>query len=176
MKGIDFTRSAPNTKGFTVGGNYNIVENSRFYANGDTGLQISRTDGTAQEIAEWPSYNLILNSTSFDNRDPADNNADGFAAKLTSGIGNIFRGCLAHNNIDDGWDLYTKAGSGAIGPVLIENSAAFNNGFLTDGTVGAGDKNGFKLGEKASKSLIPSAIPLPSEMARMASPVTVIRV
>lgn len=146
VKGIDFTRSAPNTKGFTVGGNYNIVENSRFYANGDTGLQISRTDGTAQELAEWPSYNLILNSTSFDNRDPADNNADGFAAKLTSGIGNIFRGCLAHNNIDDGWDLYTKAGSGAIGPVLIENSAAFNNGYLTDGTVGAGDKNGFKLG------------------------------
>ncbi len=146
IKGLDFTRSAANTKGFTVGGNYNIVENSRFYANGDTGLQISRTDGTAQDIAEWPSYNLILNSTSFDNRDPSDNNADGFAAKLTSGIGNIFRGCLAHNNIDDGWDLYTKAGSGAIGPVLIENSAAFNNGYLTDGTVGAGDKNGFKLG------------------------------
>lgn len=176
VKGLDFTRSAGNTKGFTVGGNYNIVENSRFYANGDTGLQISRTDGTAQELDEWPSYNLILNSTSFDNRDPADNNADGFAAKLTSGIGNIFRGCLAHNNIDDGWDLYTKAGSGAIGPVLIENSAAFNNGYLTDGTVGAGDKNGFKLGEKASTSLIPSAIPLPSEMAHMVSPVTVIRV
>ncbi|WHY17220.1 bacterial Ig-like domain-containing protein [Paenibacillus sp. G2S3] len=146
VKGLDITRSAGNTKGFTVGGNYNIVENSRFYANGDTGLQISRTDGTAQEIAGWPSYNLILNSTSFDNRDPSDNNADGFAAKLTAGVGNIFRGCLAHNNIDDGWDLYTKAGSGAIGPVLIENSAAFNNGFLTDGTIGAGDKNGFKLG------------------------------
>ncbi|WP_342478914.1 bacterial Ig-like domain-containing protein [Paenibacillus sp. FSL H7-0350] len=146
VKGLDFTRSAANTKGFTVGGNHNIVENSRFYANGDTGLQISRTDGTAQDLAEWPSYNLILNSTSFDNRDPSDNNADGFAAKLTSGTGNIFRGCLAHNNIDDGWDLYTKAGSGAIGPVLIENSAAFNNGYLTDGTVGAGDKNGFKLG------------------------------
>lgn len=146
IKGLDFTRSAGNTKGFTVGGNYNIVEDSRFYANGDTGLQISRTDGTAAEIADWPSYNLILNSTSFDNRDPSDNNADGFAAKLTSGVGNIFRGCLSHNNIDDGWDLYTKAGSGAIGPVLIENSAAFNNGYLTDGTVGAGDKNGFKLG------------------------------
>lgn len=146
VKGLDFTRSAGNTKGFTVGGNYNIVENSRFYANGDTGLQISRTDGTAIEINEWPSYNLILNSTSFDNRDPSDNNADGFAAKLTAGVGNIFRGCLAHNNIDDGWDLYTKAGSGAIGSVLIEHSAAFNNGFLTDGTVGAGDKNGFKLG------------------------------
>jgi pectate disaccharide-lyase len=145
IKGIDFARSSGNTKGFTIGGSHNIVENSRFYQNGDTGLQISRTDN-ASDKSEWPSYNLILNSTSFDNRDPSDNNADGFAAKLTSGVGNIFRGCIAHHNIDDGWDLYTKAGTGAIGPVLIENSIAYQNGFLTDGTVGNGDKNGFKLG------------------------------
>lgn len=144
--GLDFARSAGNTKGFTVGGSHNIVELSRFYEHGDTGLQISRTDTTEQDPANWPSHNLILNSTSFDNRDPSDNNADGFAAKLTSGVGNVFRGCIAHNNIDDGWDLYTKAGTGAIGPVLIEDSIAYNNGFLTDGTVGAGDKNGFKLG------------------------------
>lgn len=145
VQGIDVTRSAGNTKGFTVGGSYNIVENSRFYENGDTGLQISRTDESATR-AEWPAYNLILNSTSFDNRDPSDNNADGFAAKLTVGEGNVFRGTIAHNNIDDGWDLYTKAGTGAIGVVLIEDSIAYNNGTLTNGTVGAGDKNGFKLG------------------------------
>jgi pectate disaccharide-lyase len=145
VKGIDFARSAANTKGFTIGGSYNIIENSSFYEHGDTGLQISRTDDS-NDKSEWPSNNLILNSTSFDNRDPSDNNADGFAAKLTSGVGNIFRGCIAHHNIDDGWDLYTKAGSGAIGPVLIEESIAYNNGFLTDGTVGSGDKNGFKLG------------------------------
>jgi len=145
IKGLDFKRSAGNTKGFTVGGNHNIVENSRFYEHGDTGLQISRTDGSDNK-EDWPSHNLILNSTSFDNRDPSENNADGFAAKLTVGLGNIFRGCIAHNNIDDGWDLYTKAGTGAIGAVLIEDSIAYNNGFLTDGTVGAGDQNGFKLG------------------------------
>ncbi|WP_282937480.1 bacterial Ig-like domain-containing protein [Paenibacillus sp. RC67] len=145
VKGIDFARSADNTKGFTVGGNYNIVEASRFYENGDTGLQISRTDDS-EDKAQWPSYNLILNSESFDNRDPSDNNADGFAAKLTVGEGNIFRGCISHNNIDDGWDLYTKAGSGAIGAVLIEDSIAYNNGTLTNGKVGQGDKNGFKLG------------------------------
>jgi pectate disaccharide-lyase len=145
IKGLDFARTAGNSKGFTIGGSYNIVENSRFYENGDTGLQISRTDGSSN-ITEWPSYNLILNSVSFDNRDPSDNNADGFAAKLTSGYGNIFRGTISHNNIDDGWDLYTKTGSGAIGPVLIEDSIAYNNGTLTNGTVGKGDKNGFKLG------------------------------
>ncbi|MFH5186264.1 bacterial Ig-like domain-containing protein [Paenibacillus sp. TAB 01] len=145
VTGIDFARSAPNTKGFTVGGSYNIVELNRFYEHGDTGMQISRTDDS-EDKSTWPSYNLILNNESFDNRDPADNNADGFAAKLTSGVGNIFRGDISHNNIDDGWDLYTKAGSGAIGAVIIENSIAYNNGTLTDGTVGKGDKNGFKLG------------------------------
>lgn len=145
VKGIDFIQSAGNTKGYTVGGNHNIIENIKTYQNGDTGLQISRTDDSTN-IADWPSYNLILNSESFDNRDPSDNNADGFAAKLTVGEGNIFRGTIAHNNIDDGWDLYTKVGTGAIGAVTIEDSIAYNNGFLTDGTVGNGDKNGFKLG------------------------------
>lgn len=145
VRGIDFTRSAGNTKGFTVGGNHNIIENCRFYENGDTGLQISRIDVTAP-APEWPSNNLILNCTSFANRDPAENNADGFAAKLTVGDGNVFRGCIAYNNIDDGWDLYTKAGLGAIGPVLVEDCIAYHNGFLLDGTVGKGDKNGFKLG------------------------------
>ncbi|WP_053219954.1 bacterial Ig-like domain-containing protein [Virgibacillus senegalensis] len=145
VTGIDFTGSAGNTKGFTVGGSHNTIENSRFYGNGDTGLQISRTSpDSARE--DWPSHNLILNSESFDNRDPSENNADGFAAKLTAGENNVFRGCIAHHNIDDGWDLYTKAGTGAIGSVLIEDSIAYQNGTLTDGTVGDGDKNGFKLG------------------------------
>ncbi|MGH2332461.1 bacterial Ig-like domain-containing protein, partial [Thermoanaerobacter mathranii] len=145
IKGIDFTRSAPNTKGFTIGGSHNIIELCNFYENGDTGLQISRTD-TLAEKPDWPSYNLILNCTSYDNRDPSENNADGFAAKLTSGEGNVFRGCIAHHNADDGWDLYTKLGTGAIGPVLIEGCIAYNNGFLTDGTETKGDGNGFKLG------------------------------
>ncbi|QZT33783.1 bacterial Ig-like domain-containing protein [Caldalkalibacillus thermarum TA2.A1] len=146
VKGLDFTRSAGNTKGYHLGGSHNIIENARFYDNGDTGLQISRIDSTLDEMADWPSHNLILNSTSFDNRDPAENNADGFAAKLTVGEGNVFRGCIAHNNIDDGFDLYTKLGTGTIGAVVIEDSIAYNNGTLTDGTIGKGDKNGFKLG------------------------------
>lgn len=146
IKGIDFTHSAPNEKGFVIGGSHNIVEECQFYENGDTGLQISRTDILEDDKSKWPSHNLILNCTSFDNRDPSDNNADGFAAKLTSGEGNHFKGCISHNNIDDGWDLYTKVGTGAIGPVVIEDCIAYNNGNLTDGTVGNGDKNGFKLG------------------------------
>ena len=73
------------------------------------------------------------------------NNADGFAAKLTSGVGNVFRGCIAYSNIDDGWDLFTKIESGPIGAVVIEDCIAFRNGSLSDGS-GNGDGNGFKLG------------------------------
>lgn len=145
VKGIDFARSAGNTKGYTIGGSHNIIENVRLYEHGDTGLQISRTDGSPNR-EDWPSYNLILNSISFDNIDPSQNNADGFAAKLTVGEGNVFDGNVSHNNIDDGWDLYTKVGTGAIGAVTIKNSIAFNNGTLTNGYEGNAGKNGFKLG------------------------------
>ncbi len=143
--GIDFARSAGNYKGYTLGGSHNIIERTRFYENGDTGFQISRTDFGAT-IEEWPSYNLVLNADSFNNVDPSENNADGFAAKLTAGRGNVFDGCMAYNNIDDGWDLYTKVGSGAIGPVVIKNSVAFNNGYIMNNEPGGGDGNGFKLG------------------------------
>ncbi|TCT15473.1 Ig-like protein group 3 [Natranaerovirga pectinivora] len=145
IKGIDFARSSGNSHGFRLGGSHNIIEDARFYENGDTGLQISRTDGSPN-FADWPAHNLILNSTSFANRDPAENNADGFAAKITSGPGNVFDGNIAYNNADDGWDLYTKVGEGAIGPVVIRNSVAFNNGYRIDGTSSGGHGIGFKLG------------------------------
>lgn len=141
--GINVTNS--NFTGLQVSGNNNIVERCTAYANKNTGIQISRfASNLTREY--WPANNLILNCEAYDNRDPSDNNADGFAAKLTSGEGNVFRGCISHNNIDDGWDLYTKAETGPIGAVLIENCIAYNNGTMTDGSVGAGDKNGFKLG------------------------------
>lgn len=145
IKGIDFAHSAGDTPGFQITGNHNIIERSRFYGNGDTGLLISHSTGN-QDPATWPSDNLILNCDSFDNRDPSDNNADGFAAKVRSGSGNVFRGCIAYNNIDDGWDLYTKVGSGAIGAVLIEDCIAYRNGFVSYDPDGRGDGNGFKLG------------------------------
>ncbi|ATC64553.1 hypothetical protein CMV30_11640 [Nibricoccus aquaticus] len=133
--------------GMLIGGNNNTIELCTFKNNRDSGLQISRRASTLANIADWPSNNLILNCTAFDNADPGAENADGFACKLTSGPGNVFRGCIAHNNIDDGWDLYANTDTGAIGTVLIENCIAYNNGVLTNGgTSGSGDKNGFKLG------------------------------
>lgn len=141
--GIDVCNTPGNIKGLQISGNNNKIELVNTYNNGDTGLQIS---GSGTETMErWPAHNLILNCTSYDNCDPGMNNADGFAAKITCGAGNVFRGCMAYNNLDDGWDLFSKIETGPIGAVTIEDCIAFNNGTLTNGE-GNGDGNGFKLG------------------------------
>lgn len=141
--GIDVCHTPGNVKGLQIAGHSNIIESVDAYSNGDTGIQISGT-GT-EKFDKWPSHNLILNCTSYDNIDPGENNADGFAAKITCGEGNIFRGCIAYNNLDDGWDLYSKIESGPIGAVTLENCITYKNGTLTNG-YGDGDGNGFKLG------------------------------
>ncbi|CAD0008113.1 InlB B-repeat-containing protein [Flavobacterium salmonis] len=145
FKGITIRNAGDN--GMLLSGNNNTIDNCIFEKNRDTGLQLSRYTTSYTSISQWPSNNLILNCESFDNKDSGSENADGFAAKLTCGQGNIFRGCISHNNIDDGWDLYTKTDTGPIGIILFENCVAYNNGTLTtSGTSGSGDKNGFKLG------------------------------
>lgn len=147
LKGLEVKGAADN--GIFVAGNHNIVELCTTHANHDSGLQLGRYSSSAPNT-EWPSYNLILNCESYDNYDSAPNsgeNADGFGCKLTTGPGNVFRGCISHNNIDDGWDLYTKSDTGPISPVVIDQCISYGNGTLTDGTQNpAGDKNGFKLG------------------------------
>lgn len=118
--------------GLYIGGSYNIIEGCEFYNNRDTGLQLGRSSGEYGLLSQWPSYNLIKNCTSYNNYDNETygENADGFAAKLTVGYGNIFDGCIAYRNSDDGWDLYGKPSSGNIGRVLIYNCVAFENGFI----------------------------------------------
>lgn len=143
LENIDITKTPGNIKGLQVAGSNNIISRINAYENGDTGIQISGTG--AETIAKWPANNLVINCTSYDNMDPGMNNADGFAAKITVADGNVFRGCMAYNNLDDGWDLFAKIESGPIGAVTIENCLAFKNGTLTNG-VGDGDGNGFKLG------------------------------
>lgn len=133
--GIDICGAGDN--GMYIGGSYNTVEFCEFYNNRDTGLQLGRsysdtTDYKYNEINWWPSYNLIKNCTSHNNYDNETygENADGFAAKLTVGYGNVFDGCIAYRNSDDGWDLYAKTESGNIGAVIMYNCVAFENGYL----------------------------------------------
>ncbi|RPE42291.1 hypothetical protein EDD90_5416 [Streptomyces sp. Ag109_O5-1] len=135
--------------GIYVGGSNNVVERVVTAYNRDTGLQLGRISSSTSSSA-WPSNNLVVSSESHDNEDSGGENADGFASKLTTGTGNVFRYDVSHNNIDDGWDLYTKTDTGAIGPVTIEYSLSYGNGTLTDGTQNAnGDRNGYKLGGDA---------------------------
>lgn len=157
FKNITVRNSGDN--GMYVAGSHNIIEECIFYGNRDTGLQLGRGYSEEIKIDQWPSYNLIKNCTSFANFDDETlgENADGFAAKLTLGYGNIFDGCIAFRNSDDGWDLYAKEDSGNIGTVILYNCVSFENGYLPyqidkDGagtmsynTVN-GDGIGFKLG------------------------------
>ena len=141
--------------GIQVSGNYNTIDMCTVNHAANSGVQISRNGGADNYAGIqgklWPTGNLIKNCESFDNCDAGRNDADGFAAKLTCGEGNRFYGCISHNNIDDGWDLYAKSVSGTIGSVTIENCVAYNNGWLTTDDVTAagynyGEGNGFKLG------------------------------
>ncbi len=151
FEGFTVMRSAGNNKPFHIGGNHNTVKNCTFHDNGDCGLQISRTD-SSDSFEEWPSDNLVLNCEAYNNCDPSKNNADGFAIKLTVGNGNVFEGCVSHHNLDDGWDLYTKLSTGAIGVVQVENCASYRQGFKLneDGTDvdyrATSGGNGFKAG------------------------------
>ena len=128
--GLEVTGAGDN--GMYIAGSHNIVDNCQFYNNRDTGLQIGRGGGSQETLDQWPGFNLVKNCTSFANYDDGTlgENADGFAAKLTVGHMNIFDGCIAFRNSDDGWDLYAKQDSGNIGTVLIYNCVSFENGFL----------------------------------------------
>jgi hypothetical protein len=140
LKGLEVENAGDN--GIAITGSHNIVEGVSLHGNSDTGLQI--TVSTAQATNNtFGAYNLILNCDSYENLDQATGgeNADGFAAKLRIGPGNVFRGCRAWNNADDGWDLFASDDV-----VVIDNCWAFLNGKPVAGSNPAGDGNGFKLG------------------------------
>ena len=93
------------------------------------------------------SNNLVLNCDSHDNYDPMTSNgagqsADGFGAH-EGGSGNVFRGCRAWWNSDDGYDLIHAQEA-----VTIENCWAWYSGYLpgTMTRTAAGNGNGIKGG------------------------------
>ncbi len=153
FRGFDVTNSSDAQDGIKVSGSYNTLDRIQAYRNGNTGIQIGRLLGT-DGWEEWPAHNLILNCSSYLNSDLGYEDADGFAAKLTIGDGNVFDGCIACYNADDGWDLFAKVQSGSIGAVTIRNSIAFKNGYILDengNEINAGNGNGFKMGGDSLK-------------------------
>ncbi|WP_437594441.1 right-handed parallel beta-helix repeat-containing protein [Sorangium sp. So ce1000] len=93
------------------------------------------------------SNNLVLNCDSHDNFDELTSNgagesADGFGCHVGAGeTGNVFRGCRAWWNADDGYDFIN---SGAA--CLVEHSWAWYNGYKPGTLTGIGNGNGFKGG------------------------------
>lgn len=145
FQGFDITNAQDKQCGFLLSGSNCVVDRVDAYNNGGTGIYIRSRNNSSDPKSEWPSNNLILNCTSYNNADNGYEDADGFGAKFTIGKGNVFDGCVAHHNADDGWDLYARVSVGSIEAVTIQNCVAYKNGYLLDGT-NAGNGNGFKLG------------------------------
>jgi len=137
LKGLTVVNAGHN--GINISGHSNVIEFCTVRSNGNTGLHI--TGGSSGST--YPSYNLILNCDAYLNCDPPDGgDADGFSAKWNLGPGNVFRGCRAWWNSDDGWDLWMGTTA-----VLIDQCWAFYNGtnYWNDPLFN-GNGNGFKLG------------------------------
>ncbi|HSD06596.1 Ig-like domain-containing protein [Flavobacterium sp.] len=139
IKGIDIFKAGDN--GMEVKGSNNIIEFCTFSECSDSGLQLDN----------GASNNTILNCDSFYNADASLENADGFACKLNAGSGNKFVGCRAWQNLDDGWDGYLRDTDNI--KTTYQNCWAVKNGYLKNGTKGAGDGNGFKTGGSDNKLL-----------------------
>lgn len=133
---------------FANDGSHNIYE------------RLSMHDGMAIGIYSLRgSDNLFLNCDAYRNHDSFSEggrggNTDGFGCHPTNGgTGNVFRGCRAWFNSDDGFDCISASEA-----VTFENCWAFNNGYSSD-FKSLGDGNGFKAGGYGS--LRPSRLPEP---------------
>ncbi|MCB0742416.1 MAG: DUF4990 domain-containing protein [Ignavibacteriae bacterium] len=131
-------------------GNNNIFEQISMHDNVGTGLRHYKGGN-----------NLFLNCDSYRNHDNVSedklgSNNDGFGCHPDPGsTGNIFRGCRAWFNSDDGFDIIR-----ADEAVVFENCWAFFNGYTTSFS-NLGDGNGFKAGGYAydTADKIPSPVP-----------------
>ena len=133
VRGLDIKGAGDN--GMNISGSYNIVENCSFYENSDTGLQ----------LGNGASNNQIINCDSYFNVNPdGQDDADGFAPKLSVGSGNYFYGCRAWQNSDDGFDGFLRESNDVT--TVLENCWIFMNGYLKDGSPSSGNGNGFKMG------------------------------
>ena len=144
VRGVPMNISSPRGANGITGINcqHNIFENINSHHHEGSGLRLYRES----------SFNLILNSDFHHNYDPftpndPGGNADGASIAFTSGkaVGNIFRGCRAWMNSDDGYDLWK-----AEAPITFENCWAFWNGYIPDTKKLGGDGNGFKMGRNKS--------------------------
>jgi len=152
VKGLEIKNAPYNC--IKVEGGGNTVENTQVHNCGNTGLTISAYGGEDMSVGTPGSNNLILNVDSYNNiainGDGED--SDGFGAKKSGGKGNVFRGCRAWYNADDGFDVY-----GWTDPITFDNCWAIDSNRR-----GApnGDGNGFKMGKGPGKHVLSNDIAL----------------
>lgn len=136
--------------GFINWGNHNVYELLSIHDGMATGLRID--DG---------ANNLVLNCDAYRNHDSVSANklgssVDGFGYHAPKGsVNNVFRGCRAWFNSDDGFDFINS-----IEAARIEYCWAFYNGYSTT-FESLGDGNGFKAAGESGKRVeqLPNPIP-----------------
>jgi hypothetical protein len=156
VTGVQVTITNVNTQSICFsndGGNNNIYEQLNMHDG--QGIGFFLTAG---------SNNLILNCDAYRNYDYTSQagggrnggNVDGFGNHPNKGsVNNVFRGCRAWFNSDDGYDCIN-----AFESTVFENCWAFYNGYSV-GFISRGDGNGFKAGGYGARpfSLLPAVIP-----------------
>ncbi|MFB6343279.1 T9SS type A sorting domain-containing protein [Saccharicrinis sp. FJH62] len=136
-------------------GNYNIYENLIMHDNKGTGIR-----------HYGGGHNLFLNCDAYRNHDDVSEdgrggNTDGFGCHPgDGGIGNVFRGCRAWFNSDDGFDCIRAREA-----ITYENCQAFYNGYSPT-FQSLGDGNGFKAGGFAHDVAADIPSPVPSHTVR----------
>ena len=142
---------------YVYGGSNNIFEMLDAHHNMGPGFFIQRGGN-----------NTFLNCDSHENEDSLTSNGDGQSAdgfgchpNQAGDTGNVFRGCRAWWNTDDGWDFIN-----ATEACTVESSWSWYNGYKPDAISGgapvalsAGNGNGFKGG---GYGMPPSGVPSPT--------------
>lgn len=137
-----------------AGGSHNIFENLAMHDGQAIGFYLTRGAG-----------NLVYNCDAYNNYDftsegGAGGNTDGFGChpSSTGSTGNVFRGCRAWLNSDDGFDLIN-----AFAAVTFDSCWAFYNGYSGSASklVSRGDGNGFKSGGYGMRMISKYPTPFP---------------
>lgn len=138
---IDFRAQALGTNGIQVGGQYLYIRDLTIRYAGKKGIWLEKAKYCILERLEVygccdsgiqlrsGGYNTVVNCDSHHNFDYQNNgsNADGFADKQGDACaGNVYIGCRAWNNSDDGWDSYERETNGT--PTVYINCITYNNG------------------------------------------------
>ena len=148
----------------TAGGSVTNTQSECFRINGGSGNTLERLVmrdgmGIGVYIIGASANNLVLNCDAYKNvglDGISIGNVDGFGSHTTAaGTGNIFRGCRAWLNSDDGFDLINCRAA-----ALIDRCWAAFNGYKNAALATGGDGTGFKAGGYGRNgSALPSPMP-----------------